>query len=485
MENNVQNNEVINNEVAKNNKKEMDPKTKKILTFIGIILFVIGITILFIVAFLFSDKEENKDVNVNTNNNVSYTNKTYFMYMDIKPAIKLEIEERYNKCTKGECLYEIVVNNYSVIEEDTNEVFKGYKIVEKNELNNVLNDMLKHASSKGVDTSNVDFYSKSEEIGSYLELNTGLYGFYYSDISNPEEFYSRIEEDSDKEVTKEFLITDAKIYIRNNKREYLYNFSDSYDVSMKVTGTYDEVSSLDEEDFDFYVDAKDLKDGKHKLKLSFNNKYNSIIEVEIEPTEIEIVITSKSTSTTSTTTTSTTTSTTKETTTTTKKTTSRNDVEINLNDNVKVYKITSCGGYVSIKSECLKANIGELKTMYPDYNKDLDDLDFYKDTDKLEGYYSLIEYFPGCKQTVSDSTKNKLKGIQGFYASYPNSHMVKPNWIGFKDSSKYKKFTWDIKDYSKYDLYYDAPCGGGEGETTYYTLDEDMCNEYNLPCARW
>ena len=483
MENNVQNNEVINNEVAKNNKKEMDPKTKKILTFIGIILFVIGITILFIVAFLFSDKEENKDVNTNTNNNVSYTNKTYFMYMDIKPAIKLEIEERYNKCTKGECLYEIVVNNYSVIEEDTNEVFKGYKIVEKNELNNVLNDMLKHASSKGVDTSNVDFYSKSEEIGSYLELNTGLYGFYYSDISNPEEFYSRIEEDSDKEVTKEFLITDAKIYIRNNKREYLYNFSDSYDVSMKVTGTYDEVSSLDEEDFDFYVDAKDLKDGKHKLKLNFNNKYNSIIEVEIEPTEIEIVITSKSTSTTSTTTTITTTSTTKETTTTTKKTTSRNDVEINLNDNVKYFEVTSCGGYLSIKKECINSTIGELKTKYPDYNKELDTEEYFKDNMKLDTY-QITHYFPSCEKTITNDTKNKLSKKQGFYMVF-NDTFMKPYWVQFKDD-KYVKFEWKIADFTSEDLYYSANCGGGDSsDINYKTLDEAACTKYNLPCARW
>lgn len=311
-----------------------------------------------------------------------------------------------------------------------------------------------------------------------------MYGHYLSDsIDSVDEFYSRQEiEPPENEydepapepvVTKQFTISKPSIIVKNTNKKYNYNATKLDSALVTVTGKYSEVNYLDS-DINFFVDVKNLDIGEHEVTLNVNNRSNLDLEFVVEPNKVKVVVSDKTTSTTTTTKTSTTT-----------KTTNRNDVEINLNDNVKVYEITSCGGYVSIKKECINANIGELKTMYPDYNKDLDSEDYLKDDMKIDGYFSLINYFPDCKQNVSDTTKKKLKGIQGFYASYPSDHLVRPNWIGFKDFEKYKKFTWDIKDYSKYDIYYDAPCGGGGGEPTYYTLDEDMCNKYNLPCARW
>lgn len=486
MEDNVENKQVIN----KTDKKKMDSKTKKVLLFIGIILFVIGIIILFCVAIFGSKEENNKKPVQNNTNKVGYTNKTYFIYMDIKPALKLEVEERYNKCTTGECLYEIVLLNYKVIEYDEKGVFDNYKIVEKNELNNSLNDIIEHARSKGVDTSNIDFYGESYEIADYLNLDNGLYGYYYSDITNPDDFYSRYEENIDDEevpiepiVKKEYLIKDATIFIKNVNNKYSYNLTKKYDVKISINGCYNDVSAIDKDRIEFYVDVKGLGKGTHDLELKYDNYLGLDIEVELEPTEVEVVVVDKNGETT---TTSTTTTTTKKTTTTTKKTTtttSRNDVEINLNDNVQYFDVTSCGGYLSIKKECVNATIGELKVKYPDYNKELDTEEYFKDSIKLDTY-QITYYFPGCEKTITSDTKNKLSKKQGFYMEFKDAFM-RPYWIQFKDD-RYVKFEWQIADFTSEDLYYSANCGGGDSsEINYKTLDEVTCTKYNLPCARW
>lgn len=497
MEENVKKDEVINNieeiseveESVENIEVINDDKNKKILLIVAISLFVIGIVILFCVAILGGSEDEKGNDKKPNNNEINYTNETYFMYMDIKPAFKLEIEEKYTDCTTGKCLVEIKVVDYELMEEDTDELFKNYELPKENELNLVINDILDYAEDKGIYFNNVDFYSDSDELGNYINIfrdTEFLYGYYLSDtIDSVDEFYGRQEielpennEDEPVEepvVTKQFNISKPSILIKNTNKNYIYHTTKFDSVSVTVTGVYSEVNYLDS-DINFFVDVKNLEVGEYEVTLNVNNKSNLDLEFDVKPNKIKVFVNDKTTTTSS--------STTKGTTTT--KTTSRSDVEINLNDNVKVYKITSCGGYESIKKECINANIGELKAMYPDYNKYLDDADYLTDDMKVDGYYSLVDYFPGCILDISDSTKSKLTNIKGMYPTYSGSHVMKPNWIGFVDYQKYSKFTWDITDYSKYDLYYDAPCGGGGGgEPTYYTLDEEMCEEYNLPCARW
>ena len=168
-----------------------------------------------------------------------------------------------------------------------------------------------------------------------------------------------------------------------------------------------------------------------------------------------------------------------------------NGVVLNLNDNIKYYEVITCGRYSSIEEKCIDKTIGELKKMFPKYNKDLDKVEKYDSTDKLKTYDELFDYFPGCFKTIDSSTVKTLSKVEGVKFEFTEKFMT-PYWIGFVDS-KYSELEWSTQDYTKYDLYYDDSCeevGGGSGsgndkDPVHLILDEDKCLEYNLTCDRW
>lgn len=463
--------EISSKEELKSQTKNKKKFNKKIL-FIIICVIVIVLVLLASILILGNKEKENDD---KTSNQVK--GKTYFVYMDIVPAVKYEIVEKYSECSTGECLVEILVNNYELMEDDTEGIFDNYKINKQKELNEILNEMLELSNDPDMD---VDFYSDNDNIGNYIDIKDFSFGFYLDkNIDTVEEFYGRVVNDDniyEKIVTKQFVVKDPLIVIKNSNKKYNYSLVDKSSINVTATGTV-----LDFEDYDynvdFYVDASSLKLGKNIAKL---NVADTNFEFVIEPNEIEVIVIDKASTTTTTTITKSTTTT---------KTTSRSDVEINLNDNVVYYKGTTCGWYQAIDKTCFNKSKNELMAKYPDsYNKALDDSETkeYDNYDaKLSDPWEISYYFPGCNIDISSSTKEKINNIPGIYADFKNNGIMKPDWIYFKDT-KYEKFKGNVSDFTKYGIYDVSACGGGgSGELTYYTLDETACNHYNLPCGRW
>lgn len=461
-------------------------KTNKKLIFIIICVLVVVIIAVVSILLLGSDKEKADK----TSNEVK--GKTYFVYMDIVPAVKYEVVEKYAKCSTGKCLVEILVNDYELLEEDTKGLFDDYKIKKQKEFNKVINEMLDLVNDPDM---NVDFYTNNENIGDYIDLKEYSYGYYLDeDIDTVEEFYGRIvnneEEESDynKIVTKQFFVKDPLIVIKNANKKYNYSITNRPSIKVTATGTVLDFEMYDYS-IDLFVDVKSLDVGKHTIKL---NVAKDNFEFMISPDEIEIVVIDKASTTTSTSTT--TKKTTKNTdsttsTTTTVKTTSRSDVEINLNDNVKYYKGTSCGGFQALKKSCFGKSMRELMAEYPDgYSDQLNDPDiteYMNLDDKVNDAWAIDSYVPGCRTTVSSSIQSKINSIPGVYGDFNATGFMKPNWIFFTDS-KYDKFKGETHNFEKYGLYDVTACGGGgDGSLTYYTLDEAACEKYNLPCGRW
>lgn len=473
-------------DLAPSNNRPKNNKNKIIIIVASILLVIIIGLILFVI---FSGEDEKKSDKKTS----EVKSKTYFVYMDIVPAVKYEIVEKYTKCSTGKCLVEIMVKDYELLEEDVDGIFDDYKLGNKKELNTVLNEMLELSDDPDMD---VDFYSNSDNIGDYLDLDYFSYGFYYDkDIDTVEEFYGRIMNDdvdleddtedeiNDKVITKQFLIAKPLIVIKNTKKGYNYNLTSKPSIRVSATGKLNDFKYFDYE-VEFYVDAADLVIGKNTAQLIVAN---TDFEFLISPDEVEVVVSDKNSTTTSTTTKTTTSK--KEDSTTTVKTTSRSDVEINLNDNVKYYKGTSCGGFQALKKSCFGKSMRELMAEYPDgYSDQLNDPDIteYMNLDsKVNDAWAIDSYVPGCRTTVSSSIQSKINSIPGVYGDFNAIGFMKPNWIFFTDS-KYDKFKGETHNFEKYGLYDVTACGGGgDGSLTYYTLDEAACEKYNLPCGRW
>ena len=262
----------------------------KVALFVLIILFVfltIGISIFAIFGGFAKKEIDTKKENV-------YELKNYDLYVDIIPALKLNIEEKYIKCSTGKCLIEILVKDFEVIEYDMNGVFDFYKIGNNSELNNVLFEMLKKAESYDVDVENVDFYSNSDKVGNYLNINGNItYGFYLADISGVDDFYGRLEEDVPKEevVIKQFKVNSPSIIIKNTNDNYKYELEESDSIVVIAKGNINEIDLLYNY-VEFFIDAQDLAIGKNEVSLNVISDLD--IEFEVLPDKIGVTVIDKS-----------------------------------------------------------------------------------------------------------------------------------------------------------------------------------------------
>lgn len=168
---------------------------------------------------------------------------------------------------------------------------------------------------------------------------------------------------------------------------------------------------------------------------------------------------------------------------------------INLNENVK-YKIATleCGEYMYINPVCINKSVGELKTMFPDYNKSFFEYneDFYPDSyiytsSRLYGgAHMLVDAFPDCRMDIPVNIQNEIKNLKSKGIIYNVSNeKVEPQWIYFEES-KYNDFTDDRSTIlGRFGLFDNAACGSGDPILFSDILDEKICEEYNLSCGRW
>ena len=157
---------------------------------------------------------------------------------------------------------------------------------------------------------------------------------------------------------------------------------------------------------------------------------------------------------------------------------------INLNENVMYYEYKNnvCGGrYVHIKDSCKNKTIKQLKEMYPDYDKSIDEYGYESETLESAGYI-FMRYFSGCEEDITQSLVSQISNdIRGYKVVNYHGSGISLDIIEFEDS-KYEKFKSFSE--SRYNLINPSGCGSVD-EKEYKVLDEAMCTKYSLSCNRW
>ncbi len=164
---------------------------------------------------------------------------------------------------------------------------------------------------------------------------------------------------------------------------------------------------------------------------------------------------------------------------------------INLNDNVEYTVTDDCGGYIHLNTVCVNKTVGELKVLFPNYNKYNLDSYGYSDSysfplSNIEGQaYMLYGVFPDCKLNIPQNIQDQIKSLKTSGVIYKVSDTsVSVDRIYFKDTLYNQKYVGDRrKILANFNIYYSGGCGGDE--YTYEILTEEVCNKYNLSCSRW
>lgn len=449
-------------------------KNKKIL--ICVIATLILISLIIGGIFFFSKDNKNQKQNNETTNN-------YVAYIRINPLIKIV----YSQTCKNETCNDPIVTNYELINDDAKNIYKDIDLIgTNNTLYDVITLISKTAEENNIEFENVEIYSNWDNLNNYIDnSNKDDYKWSYivniRDKENLKDISSSLEEniilynivfetDGGTEINTQ---TVEKGQLANQpttptKKGYKFiewqlngekfDFKQEINSDIKLIAKWKKAENNNNINTNNTTNNQNTNNNSNKNENTTNNSSNNNQNTNESTNTIP----------------------------------SKEDTHkgfINLNDNIQYYKGTSCGGYQAIKASCLNKTYRELMAEFPDnYNSSLNDPETLEWLNLDEVPYeksSLVIYFPGCETTVSSSIQNTINNTPGFYGEFRDNGFMKPNWIYFTDE-KYNKFKGETNNFEKYGIYDITACGGGgDGELTYYTLDETACEKYNLSCDRW
>lgn len=451
-------------------------KNKKILIYAITTLILISLIVGGI--FFFSKDNEEKTQNKETTNN-------YVAYVKINPLIKIE----YSQTCKNDTCNDPIVTKYELVNDDAKDIYKDIDLIgTNNNLYDVITLISKTAEENNIEFENVEIYSNWDNLNNYIDnSNKDNYKWSYivnvRDKENLEDISSSLEQnkvlynvefetDGGNEINTQTIEKGNLVKQPTTPTKKGYKFiewqlnGEKFDFKQEITSniilkakwekieTSNNNSNKNENNTNTNTTTNNQNNNENTTNNSSNNNQNTNESTNTTPNEEDT-----------------------------------HKGFINLNDNVQYYKGTSCGGYQAIKASCFNKTYRELMAEFPNnYSAELDDPETLEWLSLDEVPYeksSLVGYFPGCKTTVSSSIQNTINSTPGFYGEFRDNGFMKPNWIYFTDS-KYNKFIGETNNFEKYGLYDITACGGGgSGELTYYTLDENACEKYNLSCDRW
>ena len=451
-------------------------KNKKILIYAITTLILISLIVGGI--FFFSKDNEEKTQNKETTNN-------YVAYVKINPLIKIE----YSQTCKNDTCNDPIVTKYELVNDDAKDIYKDIDLIgTNNNLYDVITLISKTAEENNIEFENVEIYSNWDNLNNYIDnSNKDNYKWSYivnvRDKENLEDISSSLEQnkvlynvefetDGGNEINTQTIEKGNLVKQPTTPTKKGYKFiewqlnGEKFDFKQEITSniilkakwekieTSNNNSNKNENNTNTNTTTNNQNNNENTTNNSSNNNQNTNESTNTTPNEEDT-----------------------------------HKGFINLNDNVQYYKGTSCGGYQAIKASCFNKTYRELMAEFPNnYSAELDDPETLEWLPLDEVPYeksSLVGYFPGCKTTVSSSIQNTINSTPGFYGEFRDNGFMKPNWIYFTDS-KYNKFIGETNNFEKYGLYDITACGGGgSGELTYYTLDENACEKYNLSCDRW
>lgn len=451
-------------------------KNKKVLIYVITALVLISLIVGGI--FLFSNDNEEKTQNKETTNN-------YVAYVKINPLIKIE----YSQTCKNDTCNDPIVTKYELVNDDAKDIYKDIDLIgTNNNLYDVITLISKTAEENNIEFENVEIYSNWDNLNNYIDnSNKDNYKWSYivnvRDKENLEDISSSLEQnkvlynvefetDGGNEINTQTIEKGNLVKQPTTPTKKGYKFiewqlnGEKFDFKQEITSniilkakwekieTSNNNSNKNENNTNTNTTTNNQNNNENTTNNSSNNNQNTNESTNTTPNEEDT-----------------------------------HKGFINLNDNVQYYKGTSCGGYQAIKASCFNKTYRELMAEFPNnYSAELDDPETLEWLSLDEVPYeksSLVGYFPGCKTTVSSSIQNTINSTPGFYGEFRDNGFMKPNWIYFTDS-KYNKFIGETNNFEKYGLYDITACGGGgSGELTYYTLDENACEKYNLSCDRW
>lgn len=460
-------------------------KNKKIS--ISIILGVALISLIIGGIFLFSKNKEEKAQNNEIINN-------YVAYISINPLIKLEYTQT---CSTKKCDDPIVIK-YELVNDDAKNIYKDIDLIGTNRnLYDVITLISKTADENNIEFENVEIYSNWDNLNNYIESSDkGNYEWSYiiniRDKENLEIISSTLEENKvlyniefdtnggneiiTQTVEKGKLATQPTTPIKNGYKfiEWQLNgekfdFNQEINSDIKLIAKWEKIETTTD-----YDNSNNISNNNNSQDTDTNN--NDSQKPNTNPDNNDNEDLSKK-------------------------------YDINLNDNVQYY-ISSmvCSEYVYVNPVCNNKSLNELKSIFPNYDKDLDALVLdnknYFETDIeyqewLNEYmnrkltvgkwsdYGDWRYFPNCDDAaIPNNYLTELRKIQGMYVGNQSGPRFKFDYINFKDN-KYSKFQTNL-DYSKYGLVTDGGCGDdGFSNPNYHILDETTCTKFNLSCGRW
>lgn len=447
---------------------------------ICLIIALILISLIVVGVFLFNkDKEENIEKEEIKNN--------YIAYIKINPLIKIE----YSQTCKNEKCSNPIVTKYELLNEDAKNIYKNINLIGTNsDLYDVINLISKTALENNIEFKEVEIYSNWNNLNNYINnLNTNNNKWTYiiniRDKENLEKISSSLEEnkilynvlfdtDGGSEINPQTIEKGNKVsqpsdpvkkgykFIEWQLEDKKFDFNEEINSDIKLIAKWEKLE-----------DSNNTDDNKNNVIDNNNTKNNESSNDNSNNNNQE-------------------------------------KLAINLNDNVQYYISTmniSCSSYVYVNPVCNNKSLNELKAMYPDYNKDLDEeilsakeefetdaeydawLNEYMNNKLIVGRYSNYStgwtYFPSCDDAnIPNNYLNELRKTQGMYTGNQSGPRFEFSYINFKDNT-YRQYETDL-DYSKYGLVEDGGCGGeGIGNIDYSILDEATCTKFNLPCDRW
>ena len=527
-------------------------KDKRMLYGLIVLISVIGLSIFLILT---NDDKTKKEI------------KNYVAYIKINPLIKVNYSVMCieNKCTEPE------VKSYELITEDAKKIYDKYNLISENRtLYGTIDKIAKVANNNNVEVGSITIYSDWKKINYYLENykdynfiinirdskdlknieeslkeNIELYNVTFNtdggseilgqsvkageNIEKPEDpakpgykfigwqvdgklfdFETKVNEDitlvarwEPEEGTDTFYETIDKIEINNLNEQYKVESEFLKNgVLLAISGNEKEVNKINIGNISLYIDLKNLNVGTHEVTVFIAAEENDKVTFKVVPEKITVKIYDKN-----------------------DESAVATVTKINLNDNVEYVVRSGCSGWQYVNPMCMNKSLDELKMLFPDYDKKLDDkylieeqmtkdsydtcmkenadnpdkcqylLDHMYDYKTNKITYKNIhgqnledfEYLGGCLGSVPNPTLNELKAYKGLTYSFDEKGKGQFYYVIFKDEKYTGATNYGDLDFTKYSIVSTNWCDGTDGseEIQYKVLDETACKEYNLSCDRW